>query len=102
MMELTEEIRALIRLHNLEEDLEHVIIPLPEKGGHKRRCFLLKRRFMRLVYAEGVYADFPLEEIIEAVIRNPELPLSESLLLLHRELGTEIPKIFDQGSEPVQ
>ncbi len=98
-MELTEEIRAVIRLYNLEEDLEHVIIPLPDKDGHKSRCFLLKRRFLRLMYEDGIYADFPLEEVIEAQIRFPELRLSESLYQLHKELDTEITKIFDDKKE---
>ncbi len=98
-MELTEEIRAVISRYALQEDEEHIIIPLPSKNGASRRCFLLKRRFMRLVYPDGGYTDFPLEEIIEATVKYPEMPLSQSLYLLHKELETEIIKIFDDQKE---
>ena len=98
-MELTDEIRAVIRSHGLEEDMEHVIIPLPDENGRKRRCFLLKRRFIRVVYPDGRFADYPLEEAIEATIKYPDLLLSESLYLLHEELDAEISKIFDDKKE---
>lgn len=80
-----EEVDELIRRYGLEEDLEHVIIPFKGKNGHYKRCFLLKRRFMRLVYPGGYYVDYPLAEVIEATVRYPELLLSEALYLTHRE-----------------
>jgi len=84
-----EDINGLIRSYGLEEDLEHVIIPFTDKDGHRKRCYLLKRRFMRIVYSENHYVDYPLTEVIEATIRNPELPLSESLYLLHKEMDAQ-------------
>jgi hypothetical protein len=98
-MELTDEIREVIKRHGLEEDMEHIIIPLPDQNGHKRRCFLLKRKFMRIEYPDGLYVDYPLEEAIEATIKYPELSLREALYLLHKELDAEISKIFDDEKE---
>lgn len=80
-----EEIDELIRHYNLEEDPEHVIIPLVKGNGRIKRCFLLKRRFMRIMYPEGNYVDYPLTEVIEATIRFPDLLLSEAIYLLHKE-----------------
>jgi len=82
-----EEVNELIRRYGLEEDLEHVIIPVTDKNGHTRRYFLLKRRFMRIVYPEGHYVDYPLTEAIEATVRYPDLLLSEALYLMHKESG---------------
>ncbi len=92
-------IEELIRRHGLEEDLEHVIIPFLDKDGRKKRCFLLKRRFLRLVYPDGHNEDFPLEEVIEAIIRFPGLPVSDALYRLHKELEAEISKIFENEKE---
>lgn len=86
-----EEVNELIRRYHLAEDLEHVIIPLPGPGG--RRCFLLKRRFMRIVYPDGHFLDYPLADIIKATLEYPELPLSQSLDFVHGapvELDKEI------------
>ncbi len=80
-----EEARELIRRYDLEEDLEHVIVPVIDKNGHARRIFLLKRRFMRIMYPEGQYVDYPLAEVIEATVRYPELLLSEALYMVHKE-----------------
>ncbi len=84
-----EEVAELIRRYGLEEDLEHVIIPVSDRNGHTKRIFLLRRRFMRIVYPEGQYIDYPLAEVIEATVRFPERLLSEALYLMHKELGTE-------------
>lgn len=80
-----EEIDELIRRYGLGEDHEHVIIPLPDKNGKKRRCFLLKRQFIRIVYPEGLYIDYPLTDAIEATIRYPDLLLSQAILLIYNE-----------------
>jgi hypothetical protein len=80
-----EELDELIKRYGLEEDLEHVIVPVTAKDGHKKRYFLLKRRFMRIVYPGGQFIDFPIEEAVEATVRYPELPLSEALYLMHKE-----------------
>lgn len=83
-----EEVNELIRRHGLEEDLEHVIIPVIDSRGHGKRIFLLKRRFMRIMYPEGQYVDYPLSEVIEATVKYPELLLSEALYLMHKESDT--------------
>ena len=80
-----EAINELISRYGLEEDMEHVIIPIHDKKGNTKRCYLLKRRFMRIVYPEGHYVDYPLTEVIEATVRYPELLLSEALYLMHKE-----------------
>lgn len=80
-----EEADELIRQYGLEEDLEHVIIPFTDKNGQKKRRYLLKRRFVRIVYAEGYHIDYPLADVIKATIKYPELLLSEALYLMDRE-----------------
>jgi hypothetical protein len=80
---MNDEVNGLISRYGLEEDIEHVIIPIHEKNGHVKRCYLLKREFMRLMYPEGHYVDYPLAEVIEATVRYPDIPLSEALYLLH-------------------
>ncbi len=80
-----EEIQELIRKYGLGEDPEHVIIPFRSEQGSMSRCFLLKRRFMRVVFADGHFDDFPLEEVIEATVLYPHMPLRESILLVHRD-----------------
>lgn len=80
-----EEIDELIKKYGLQEDHEHVIIPLPDKDGKKRRCFLLKRQFIRILYPEELYVDHPLVDAIKATVRYPDLLLSQSLLLIYNE-----------------
>lgn len=94
-----EAVRELIERYGLDEDQEHVIIPLPDKDGRKKRCFLLKRKLMRIVYPDGHYNDFPLEEVIEAIMQYPELELSEALFLLHKELDEQITRMFGGRNE---
>ena len=84
-----EEADELIRQYGLEEDLEHVIIPFTDKNGRKKRRYLLKRRFVRIVYAEGYHIDYPLADVIKATIKYPELLLSEALYLMDRESNIE-------------
>jgi len=79
-----EEIAELVRRYNLEEDIEHIIIPLPDRDGHARRCFLLKRHFLLIQFPDGHLSDFPLSEIIEATVKYPELLLSESIHFVHK------------------
>jgi hypothetical protein len=94
-----DEVNELIQIYGLEEDKEHVIIPLPGKNGSVKRCFLLKRRFIRIVYPEGQYVDYPLAEAIEATIRFPELLLSEALYLMHKESDARRLEITDDKDE---
>jgi hypothetical protein len=84
-----EEVDELIRQYGLEEDLEHVIVPFTDKNGRKKRRYLLKRRFVRIVYAEGYHIDYPLVDVIKATIKYPELLLSEALYLMDRESNIE-------------
>ncbi len=86
-----EEINELIKHYGLEEDLEHVIIPFTDKNGQMKRCYLLKRKFIRIVYPEGQFVDYPLVEAIEATVRYPELLLSEALYLMNKESSVKIP-----------
>lgn len=80
-----EEVSELIRRYGLEEDLEYVIIPIRKENGKVKRCFLLKRRFLRIVFPDGHFADYPLARIIEATVRYSELPLSSALPLIEEE-----------------
>ena len=84
-----DEIEEIIRKYGLEEDLEHVIIPFRGEDGSKKRCFLLKRRYLRIVFEEDHFHDYPLEEVIEATVLYPFMPLRESILLVHRESMTQ-------------
>jgi hypothetical protein len=80
-----ERVDEIIRRYNLEEDPEYVIIPITAENGHKKRCFILKRRFIRIAHPGGHFVDYPLEEVIEAIIKHPDLLLSESIRLVHKE-----------------
>lgn len=84
-----EDIKELIKNYGLQEDIEYVIIPLPDIEGKKRKCFLLKRQFIRIVYPEGHYIDYPLSDAIEATVRYPDLLLSQALLLIYNERGID-------------
>ncbi len=98
-LKLSEEVGEMIRLYGLEEDAEHIIIPVHDENGKAKRIFLLKRDFMRIAHPDGRYADYPLEEAIEATVRYPSLLLSEALRLLHEELDAHISKIFGEEKE---
>jgi hypothetical protein len=84
-----DEIAELIERYQLQEETEYVIIPVTGRDGRRKRIFLLKRRYLRVVYPEGHHVDYPLAEIIEATVRWPDLPLSESLYLLHQERAAQ-------------
>jgi hypothetical protein len=80
-----EEVEQIIRKYGLQEDREHVIIPLETPDGKKQRCFLLKRRFFRIAFQDDRFHDYPLEEVIEAIVTYPGMSLRESILLVHKE-----------------
>ena len=80
-----EEINELISRYHLQEDSEYVIIPFIGREGRGKRCFLLKRRFIRIVFPEGHFVDYPLSEAIEATVKFPDIRLSEAIFLLHKE-----------------
>ncbi len=81
--EEADEIKDLIKEYGLEEDEEYVIINLKNSRGKTRRIYLLKRRYMRVVKPDGSFEDYPLRDIVEAILRYPHLRLSESLLKRH-------------------
>jgi hypothetical protein len=86
------ELDELIERYGLEEDKEYVIIPYTDKSGKKNRCYLLKRRYIRIVYSEEHAVDYPLTDAIEATIRYPEILLSEALYFLYKELNIKMPE----------
>lgn len=86
------ELDKLIEHHGLEEDKEYVIIPYTDKNGRKKRCYLLKRSHIRIVYSEDHAVDYPLTDVIEATVRNPELLLSEALHLFYKEMNKIMPE----------
>lgn len=94
-----EEVDELIKHYGLEENAEYVIIPFYDKKGSANRCFLLKRKFIRIAYPQGYNIDYPLSEAIEAVVKYPELPLSESLHLLHKESDAQKSELSDKSKE---
>jgi hypothetical protein len=98
-LRLSVEVMELIRRYGLGEDQEHIIIPVRDEKGKVLRIFLLKRGFMRIMNPEGNYADYPLEEAIEATVRYPSLSLSEALRLLHEELDAQISRMFGEEKE---
>ena len=95
-----EEIDELIRQYGLGENPEHVIIPLTDKNGRKMLRYILKRRYIRIVYAEGYHIDHPLADVIKAVVHSPELPLSEALKLFYTEQQIEMPKPVSDKKDP--
>jgi len=92
-----EEINELIRCYHIQEDIEYVIIPFIGKDGRKKRCFLLKRRFIRIVYPEGHFVDYPLTEAIEATVKYPDMRLSEAIYLLHKEAAEKAEALGGDG-----
>jgi hypothetical protein len=85
------EIDELIKEHGLEEDAEYVIIPFTDENGMRKRRYLLKRRFVRIVYEGGYFVDYPLADIIKAAVKYPALLLSEALYLMSRESDHGLP-----------
>jgi len=79
------DIDELIKHYGLEEDPEHVIVPFLDKTGRLKRRYLLKRRFIRIVYTEGYFIDYPLADAIKATVKYPELLLSEALYRMYKE-----------------
>ena len=94
------ELDELIDHYGLEEDKEYVIIPYTDKSGKENRCYLLKRRYIRIVYSEEHAVDYPLTDAIEATIRYPEILLSEALYLLYKELDIKMPEGIHNNKPP--
>lgn len=85
-----EEIDELIKLYGLEEDLEYVIIPFTAQKGELKRRFILKRPYIRIAYDSGYFVDYPLQDVIKAAVKNPELSLSEALYRMNLETHSNI------------
>lgn len=94
-----EAIEELIDRYGLTVDSEHVIIPLSDKQGRTRRCFLLNRRFIRVIYPDKRYIDYPLSKVIEAIVRYPDIDLREALHNLYRELDMELPAALEEREQ---
>lgn len=82
-----EDVEDLIKQYGLEEEPEYIIISFLDKNGGRKRRYLLKRRFVRVVYTEGYFVDYPLADVIKATVKYPELLLSEALYRMYRESG---------------
>lgn len=82
-----EEIAELKKLYNLEESSEYIIIPFMSADGKRKRCFLLKRRFIRIADKDGRYFDYTLAEAVEAILKYPDMKLSEAVLLVHGDMA---------------
>jgi hypothetical protein len=85
-----EEIEELIGHYGLEEDPEYIIVPFTDPDGKMKRRFILKRKFVRVVYAEGQFVDYPLGDVIKATVLHPAIPLSEALYLMYKESGADM------------
>ena len=85
-----EEIGELISYYGLEEDPEYIIVPFTDRDGKMKRRFILKRKFIRVVYAEGQFIDYPLGDVIKATVQHPAIPLSEALYLMYKESGADM------------
>ncbi len=85
--EFLRETDELVKQYGLEEDPEYVIVPFTDKEGRQKKRYILRRRFVRVTYAEGYFVDYPLSDVIRATIRYPELPLSEALFLMSNEVN---------------
>jgi hypothetical protein len=82
---IMEEIDELIKQYGLEEDPEHVIIPYTDRNGDRKRRFILKRPFIRIMYDTGYFVDYPLSDVIKAAVKYPESLLSEALYRMNQE-----------------
>jgi len=97
-----EAIGQLISSFGLEEDPEYVIVPFTDREGKLGRRFILKRRYVRVVYDEGQYVDYPLSDVIKATVKHPDIPLSEALYLMYKETGADIPGDPGNNDESAQ
>lgn len=79
--EQQDEIKELVRLYGLEEDEEYVIINLKNSAGKGKKIYLLKRRYMRIIRSDGSFVDYPLRDVVEAILKYPNMRLSDALLL---------------------
>jgi hypothetical protein len=97
----TEEIEELISYYGLEEDPEYIIVPFTDRDGKMKRRFILKRKYIRVVYAEGQFVDYPLNDVVKATVLHPDVPLSEALYLMYKEAGVGMHGLPGNNDEDV-
>ncbi len=97
-----EEIEELISYYGLAEDPEYIIVPFTDRDGKMKRRFILKRKFIRVVYAEGQFVDYPLGDVIKATVLHPEILLSEALYLMYKESGVDMHGLPGNNDEDVR
>ncbi len=88
-----EEIANLIKEYNLQEDEEYIIIPYTDSNGHNKRKFILKRQFIRVMYGEDFFVDYPIEDVILSVIKYPELSIKEALHMMNKDRAVVLSNI---------
>ena len=82
-------LKKIIEEHGLEEDPEHVIIPYRTSSGEERRVFVLRRPILIIARDPFHRATASLEDILEAIVANPEGNLWEELNLADKEETSE-------------
>ena len=80
-----EEIEDLIKEYGLQEDEEHIIIPYIDSNGQNKRKFILKRQFIRVMYGEDYFIDYPVADIIQSVVKYPDLSIKEALHMMNKD-----------------
>lgn len=84
-----EEVSDLLDRYGLEDGGEYVIIPFTDEKGNKKKVYLLKRRYIRIMHGEDRFVDYPLAEVVEALVNYPEAHLTEVMHLYHKEHTVE-------------
>lgn len=84
-----EEVNELMVRYGLEDGGEYVIIPFTNEQGKRKKIYLLKRRYIRIMHAEDHYVDYPLPEVVEALVNYPEGDLRKVMHLFHKEHAVE-------------
>lgn len=80
-----EEIENLIKEYGLQEDEEYIIIPYTDIEGHNKRKFVLKRQFVRIMYGEDFFVDYPIADVILSIIKYPELSIKDALHMMNKD-----------------
>ncbi len=90
-----EEIENLIKEYRLQEDEEYIIIPYTDSNGHNKRKFILKRQFVRVMYGEDLFIDYPIADVVISVIKYPELSIKDALHMMNKDES----KVFSNVSQ---
>lgn len=94
-----EEIENLIKEYGLQEDKEYIIIPYTDSNGHNMRKFILKRQFVRVMYGEDFFIDYPIVDVILSVIKYPTLSIKEALHMMHKDRFEVLSSTFNNESK---